>query len=141
MSIWKTELTVPQLQAFMNNTLVEHLDIQITEIGEDYVTATMPVDQRTHQPMGILHGGASVVLAESLGSMAAQMAAEPGRACVGLEINANHISSVRSGRVMGKASPVHIGRSTQVWDIKISEDNGKTVCVSRLTMSVLGSGK
>lgn len=141
MSIWKTTMTVPQLQALTTNTLVEHLDIQITEIGADYLTATMPVDQRTHQPMGILHGGASVALAETLGSIAAQMAAEPGCACVGLEINANHIASVRSGRVTGTATPVHIGRSTQVWDIKITAEEGKTVCVSRLTMSVLNGAK
>ena len=138
MSIWKTEMTVPQLQAFMKNTLVEHLGIEIKEIGPDYITATMPVDTRTHQPMGILHGGASVVLAESLGSMAAQLAAEPGHPCVGLEINANHLSSIRTGSVTGIAKPIHIGRSTQVWDIRIEDENSKAICVSRLTMSVLG---
>ncbi|GGK67469.1 hotdog fold thioesterase [Amphritea balenae] len=139
MSIWKTEMSVAQLQAFMKNTLVEHLGIEISEIGSDYIRATMPVDPRTHQPMGILHGGASVVLAESLGSMAAQLAAEPGHPCVGLEINANHLASIRTGSVTGTARPVHIGRSTQVWDIRIEDDNGKAICVSRLTMSVLSN--
>ena len=139
MSIWKTEMSVAQLQVFMKNTLVEHLGIEIAEIGSDYIRATMPVDPRTHQPMGILHGGASVVLAESLGSMAAQLAAEPGRPCVGLEINANHLASIRTGSVIGTARPIHIGRSTQVWDIRIEDENGKAICVSRLTMSVLGS--
>ncbi|MEH6579269.1 MAG: hotdog fold thioesterase [Amphritea sp.] len=137
MSIWKTQMTVPQLQQFMKNTLVEHLGIEIIEIGDDFVKASMPVDQRTHQPMGILHGGASVVLAESIGSMAAQMAAEPGHPCVGLEVNANHLSSIKTGLVYGTARPIHIGRSTQVWDIRIKDENGKGVCVSRLTMSVL----
>lgn len=139
MSIWKTEMSVAQLQAFMKNTLVEHLGIEISEIGSDYIRATMPVDPRTHQPMGILHGGASVVLAESLGSMAAQLAAEPGHPCVGLEVNANHLASIRTGSVTGTARPVHIGRSTQVWDIRIEDDNGKAICVSRLTMSVLSN--
>jgi len=137
MSIWQTTMTVPQLQSFMKNTLVEHLGIIITEIGDDYIRAVMPVDQRTHQPMGILHGGASVVLAESLGSMAAQMAAKPGVACVGLEVNANHLASIKTGTVVGTARPVHIGRSTQVWDIRINDETEKAVCISRLTVSVL----
>ncbi|WP_432473607.1 hotdog fold thioesterase [Amphritea sp. HPY] len=137
MSIWKTNMTVDQLQSFMKNTLVEHLGIEISEIGDDFIRATMPVDPRTHQPMGILHGGASVVLAESLGSMAAQMAAEPGYPCVGLEVNANHLSSIKTGSVTGTARPIHIGRSTQVWDIRIEDENAKPVCISRLTVSVL----
>ncbi|RTE65789.1 hotdog fold thioesterase [Amphritea opalescens] len=137
MAIWKTEMSIEGLQSFMKNTLVDHLGIKITEIGDDYLCASMPVDSRTHQPMGLLHGGASVVLAETLGSMAAQLAAEPGHHCVGLEINANHLSGIRSGFVYGTASPIHIGRSTQVWDIRIADENGKGVCASRLTMAVL----
>ncbi len=137
MSIWKTQMSVPELQRFMKNTLVEHLGIEIVEIGDDYLKASMPVDTRTHQPMGILHGGASVVLAETVGSMAAQLAAEPGHPCVGLEVNANHLSSIKTGLVYGTAKPIHIGRSTQVWDIRIMDEHDKAVCVSRLTMSVL----
>lgn len=137
MSIWKTQMSVPELQRFMKNTLVEHLGIEIVEIGDDYLKASMPVDTRTHQPMGILHGGASVVLAETVGSMAAQLAAEPGHPCVGLEVNANHLSSIKTGLVYGTAKPIHIGRSTQVWDIRIADEHDKPVCVSRLTMSVL----
>ncbi|WP_417222962.1 hotdog fold thioesterase [Amphritea sp.] len=137
MSIWKTEMSVEALQTFSKNTLVEHLGIQITEVGDDYICASMPVDSRTHQPMGLLHGGASVVLAETLGSVAAQLAAEPGHRCVGLEINANHLSGIRTGHVYGKATPVHIGRSTQVWDIRIVDENDKGICASRITMAVL----
>lgn len=137
MSIWKTQMSVPELQRFMKNTLVEHLGIEIVEIGDDYLKASMPVDTRTHQPMGILHGGASVVLAETVGSMAAQLAAEPGHPCVGLEVNANHLSSIKTGLVYGVAKPIHIGRSTQVWEIRIADEHDKPVCVSRLTMSVL----
>ncbi|MDO6563152.1 hotdog fold thioesterase [Amphritea sp. 1_MG-2023] len=137
MSIWKTEMSAEALQTLCKNTLVEHLGIQITEVGDDYVCASMPVDNRTHQPMGLLHGGASVVLAETLGSVAAQLATESGQHCVGLEINANHLSSIRTGHVYGKASPIHIGRSTQVWDIRIVDENEKAICASRLTMAVL----
>lgn len=137
MSIWKTEMSIEQLQSFAKNTLIDHLGIKITEIGPDFICASMPVDIRTHQPMGLLHGGASVVLAETLGSVAAQLAAEPGHPCVGLEVNANHLSGVSTGYVYGKASPIHIGRTTQVWDIRIQDENNKPVCISRLTMSVL----
>ena len=137
MSIWKNPTTLEQANQVRANTIVEHLGIEFTEIGADYITATMPVDGRTHQPMGILHGGASVVLAETVGSFAAQMAAEPGYYCVGLDINANHLKSVRSGVVTGIAKPIHIGRSTQVWEINITNEENKLVCVSRLTMSVL----
>ncbi|WP_299203545.1 hotdog fold thioesterase [uncultured Amphritea sp.] len=138
MSIWKTEKSIDELQLFATNTLIDHLGIKITEIGSDYISASMPVDCRTHQPMGLLHGGASVVLAETLGSVAAQLAAEPGHSCVGLEINANHLSGISTGTVYGTASPVHIGRSTQVWDIRIVDEKGKAICISRLTVAVLG---
>ncbi|MCP4159559.1 MAG: hotdog fold thioesterase [Deltaproteobacteria bacterium] len=138
MTIWKSPMTPEQINS-MENTIVNHLDIKITEVGDDYIKATMPVDHRTHQPMGILHGGASVVLAETLGSIAAHMAGEPGTYSVGLEVNANHVRSVSKGLVTGVGRPVHVGRTTQIWDIKIVDEEGKTVCVSRLTMAVLNN--
>jgi len=120
------------------NTMVEHLGITITAIGDNYIEARMPVDKRTHQPMGLLHGGASVVLAETLGSFGAFLCVNPEeKACVGLEINANHIRSVREGFVIGRATPKHIGKTTQVWEITVSTEEGKLVCVSRLTVQVL----
>ncbi len=139
MSIWKSKLTLHEINHITKNTLVQHLGIKIIEIGDDYIIGSMPVDHRTHQPMGILHGGASVALAETLGSIAAQMTVAPGHHCVGLEINANHLASIKQGMVYGAAKPVHIGRSTQVWDIRITDDNDKRVCISRLTMVVLAS--
>jgi len=139
MAIWKHKLSTAEIQQITENTLVRHLGIQITDVGDDYIKASMPVDHRTHQPMGILHGGASVALAETVGSLAAQMCVEPGHFVVGLEINANHIRSVRQGLVFGVATPIHIGRSTHVWNIRISDEQDKTVCISRLTMSVLKS--
>jgi len=137
MTIWKSRLTAEQLKDLAAETMVAHLDIEITEIGDDYIKGTMPVDHRTRQPMGILHGGASVALAETIGSYAAYMAVEPGSQCVGLEINANHIRSVKSGQVTGTARPLHLGRSTQLWDIRITDAQGHLVCVSRLTMAIL----
>jgi 1,4-dihydroxy-2-naphthoyl-CoA hydrolase len=139
MAIWKQQLSTEEIERITDNTLVRHLGIQVTEIGDDYLKATMPVDHRTHQPMGILHGGASVALAETIGSLGAQMCAEPGYFVVGLEINANHIRSMRSGLATGVATPIHVGRSTQVWNIRIADEQDKTVCISRLTMSVLKS--
>jgi 1,4-dihydroxy-2-naphthoyl-CoA hydrolase len=136
--IWHRNYTLDELQAMGQNTIHEVLDIRITEIGIDYLCGTMPVDARTHQPAGILHGGASVVLAESLGSIAAALVADPERfQCVGLDINANHIRSKKEGIVTGKATPIHIGRSTQVWAIDICDEIGKRVCIARLTMAVL----
>ena len=137
MSIWNSETTVEALNQASDNTLVRHLGIEFTEIGDDSMSATMPVDHRTHQPMGILHGGASVSLAETVGSTAAAMATREGYYVVGLDINANHIRSVREGLVSATAKPIHIGGSTQVWEIIITDDQGKTTCVSRLTMAVL----
>ena len=139
MSIWNGQPTLEQLNTLQrNNTIAEVIGIEITEIGDDYLRGTMPVDHRTHQPMGILHGGASVVLAESLGSMAANLCVDTTKSyCVGLDINANHLRAVRSGNVIGTAKPIHLGRSTQVWEIKIESEEGKPVCISRLTMSVL----
>ena len=118
--------------------MVEHLGIELTELGPNYLCGKMPVDHRTHQPMGLLHGGASVALAETLGSIAAQLQVDQSKyACVGLEINANHIKGVRSGFVYGKATPVHLGRSNQVLEIKITNEAEDLVCLSRITMAVI----
>ncbi len=119
---------------------MQAIGIRITEIGDDYLRGTMPVDGRTHQPYGILHGGASVALAETLGSTAAVLCCETGRAAVGLEINANHLRAVRDGIVTGTARPVHLGRSTQVWEIRIENEAGELGCIARLTMAVVSSG-
>ena len=117
---------------------MEVLGIRFTAIGENFLEAEMPVDRRTHQPRGILHGGASVALAETLGSVGAALTVDPAKfRCVGLEINANHIRSVSEGVVTGRAEPIHIGRTTQVWEIRIRDKEDKLVCVSRLTMAVL----
>ena len=137
MAIWKSDVSLDLLNESGRNTMIEHLGIRMVEIGDDYLKASMPVDQRTHQPLGLLHGGASVVLAETIGSTAAQLCAEPGYYCLGLDINANHLRGVRSGLVYAVARPIHVGRTTQVWDIRISDENDKPVCISRLTMAVL----
>lgn len=130
--------TLEGLNAFSEDSMVRHVGITFTEIGKDYVKATMPVDHRTHQPLGLLHGGASVTLAETLGSVAATMTVDPDKYyCVGLEINANHIKSVKSGEVEGTARALHIGKSTQVWEIKIINTDEQLVCISRLTMAVI----
>lgn len=119
-------------------TLVSHLGIEFLEVSSDKLVAKMPVDERTVQPYGILHGGASVVLAETLGSIGAQLNVSESEVCVGLEINANHLKRVREGYVIGTATPIHRGKSTQVWEIKITtEDYEKWVCISRITLSVL----
>ncbi len=132
------EITVNDLNAMKKNTLMEHLDIEFTEIGTDFIKAKMPVDHRHHQPYGLLHGGASVVLAETLGSVAAHCSVDSSKKLtVGLEVNANHLKSVRSGYVFGKATPLHVGKSTHVWEITIEDEQGKKVCVSRITMSVI----
>jgi len=113
------------------------IDIRITAIGEDFLRGTMPVDSRTRQPYGILHGGASVALAETLGSTAAMLCCDEGMATVGVEINANHLRAVREGLVTGTARPLHVGRSTQVWEIRIENAAGELTCISRLTMAVV----
>ena len=120
-------------------TLADALGMELTEVTPDYLEGRMPVDGRTHQPMGLLHGGASVALAETLGSIAAMLRVDRTKqACVGLEINANHIKGVRDGWVRGRATPVHVGRSTQVWEIRIThEETGALVCLSRITMAVI----
>ncbi|MBB5635446.1 1,4-dihydroxy-2-naphthoyl-CoA hydrolase [Pedobacter cryoconitis] len=136
--IWFTEFTPQQLNDRPKNHLGGLLDIQFTEIGEDSVTATMPVDERTHQPAGILHGGASVVLAETLGSIASFMCIDPVLyQAVGLEINANHLRPVKSGKVTGICKSLHKGAKTHVWEIKIYDDRGKMNCVSRLTVAII----
>ncbi len=138
MSIWHRMPQVEELNQRGLNTAVSHLGIEITEVGEDFLTGTMPVDERTRQPRGILHGGSSVLLAESLGSIAANYCVDPDKAfCVGMEVNANHLRSVKGGLVTGTARPVHLGRSTQVWEIGIRNQAGKLVCLSRLTMAVV----
>jgi len=133
---WPEGATLEALNAQSTGTLMEVLGITFTELGAGYLRATMPVDARTHQPYGLLHGGASVALAETLGSSAGMLMAG-GNAVVGLEINANHLRAVRSGLVTGTARPVHIGRSTQVWEIRIEDDVAKLVCISRITLAVL----
>ena len=135
--IWKREFTLENLNEFTKNTMVEHLDIEFTRIGDDFICATMPVDHRTAQPYGLLHGGASVALAETLGSMASYMALEDPYYSVGLEIKANHIKSITTGRVTGTTRPVHLGRTTHVWDISITNDANELICVSRITIAVL----
>ncbi len=138
MGIFKEGITTDILNKWSENTLAEQLGMQITVIGEDFLEATMPVDRRTHQPMGMLHGGASVSLAETLGSVAATLCVDQTKSfCVGLEINANHLKSVREGLVTGIAKPIHIGKKTQVWEIRITNEQNELVCISRITMAVL----
>jgi 1,4-dihydroxy-2-naphthoyl-CoA hydrolase len=138
MSIWRSPLTVKAANATGAGTLLEPLGIVFTEIGDDFVRGTMPVDARTHQPYGLLHGGASVALAETLGSVGATMCVDASRyLCVGQEINANHLRPVRSGKVTGTARPRHVGARSQVWSIDIVDDAGALVCVSRLTVAVI----
>lgn len=137
--IWfKKELTLSDIHHLRSNNMAEYLGIEFTELGPDFLKATMPVDHRTNQPYGILHGGASCVLAETLGSIGAALVMDESQfICVGLEINANHIRSVREGLVTGVATPIHLGRSTQVWDIRIHDQQEKLVCISRLTVAIL----
>ncbi|WP_426661439.1 hotdog fold thioesterase [Rhodanobacter aciditrophus] len=138
MGIWQQDTDLARINAWSANTLMEVLGIRITGIGEDWLRGSMPVDHRTHQPYGLLHGGASVALAETLGSMAAMLTLDPARfRAVGLEINANHVRGVREGTVAGTAKALHLGRSTQVWEIRIEDERQKLVCVSRLTMAVV----
>ncbi|MFU8797451.1 MAG: hotdog fold thioesterase [Gammaproteobacteria bacterium] len=136
--IWKQSITLDSLNARGKNTMVEYLGIEIIDIHDHYLIGKMPVDHRTRQPLGIMHGGASCVLAESVGSMAANMAVDQTQYyCVGLDINTNHIRAARDGFVFAKAKPFHIGKTTQVWDIKIRNADDQLVSVTRLTMAVL----
>jgi 1,4-dihydroxy-2-naphthoyl-CoA hydrolase len=136
--IWRRQVTPEQLQERSRKTLAEHLGIRVTEVGDNYLRATMPVNSATHQPQGILHGGASVALAETVGSLAANLCVDTEKFfCVGQEINANHLRPVATGLVTGTARPFHIGARSQVWGIEIHNEEGKLVCISRLTMAVV----
>ena len=138
MSIWKRQPDLDSLHSNRKNTISELLDIRFESFDEQSITASMPVDARTHQPYGLLHGGASVVLAETLGSMASYHCIDTSRFyCVGLEVNANHLRALRSGRVTGVCRPVHLGRSTHVWDIRLHGEDGKPSCISRLTVAIV----
>src|SRR5258706_10557066 len=141
MTIWRSLRSVEDLNASRPGTMVEHLGIEFTEIGDDFVRATMPVDGRTRQPYGLLHGGASVVLAETLGSTGAVMCVDRAEfLCVGQEINANHVRSARRGLVTGTARPVHLGGRSHVWAIEIVNDEQDLVCVSRVTIAIVKVG-
>ncbi len=136
-SIWFRTPTLDALNV-PSPTLVSHLGIRFIEIGDDYLKATMPVDHRTHQPMGLLHGGASVALAETMGSVGAYLCVDMAQqSVVGLEINANHIRAVRAGMVTGTAKPIHIGKTTQLWEIRIHDEQERLTCISRITLAVL----
>lgn len=135
MSIWNHEMSLESLNASNKGTMGEAIGLEFTAIGEDYLEATMPVDQRTKQPYGLLHGGASVALAETLGSVAAMLALKnpEKQAAVGIEINANHMRAVREGKVTGRVTPLRLGRSIQVWSIEIRDEERRLTCQSRLT--------
>lgn len=137
--IWfHKSIQVHDIQPLGKNTIAEQIGIEFMEIGPDFIKGRMPVDHRTHQPYGLLHGGASCVLAETLGSVASALVIDQSKfICVGLEINANHIRGVREGFVTGTATPIHIGASTHVWDIRIQDEREKLVCISRLTVAIL----
>jgi 1,4-dihydroxy-2-naphthoyl-CoA hydrolase len=138
MAIWKQRADLDTVNAWSARTLMRALGIRITEIGDDFLRGTMPVDHRTKQPFGLLHGGASVALAESLGSLAGTLCIDANeQMAVGLDINANHVRAVTDGVVTGTARPLHIGRNTQVWEIRIEDEGGKLVCISRLTLAVV----
>ena len=136
-SPFRRTITLEALNALSRGTAMEPLGIVFTEIGADYLRGTMPVDARTRQPYGLLHGGASALLAETLGSTAGGLCVDEGQGVVGIEINANHLAGVREGLVTGTARPLHVGRSTQVWEIRIEDERGRAVCVSRLTLAVV----
>jgi len=137
MAIWFVPVDLEEINKWTAGSMDEHLGIRFTEVGEDYIKGTMPVDRRTQQPFGLLHGGASVVLAESLGSVAANLCVDATKYyCVGLEVNANHLRPVSSGTVTGVATPLHQGKTVQIWDIRIYNEDGKMNCISRLTVAV-----
>lgn len=140
MAIWKDPVDLDRLNGWSRGTMMETLDIRFIGSGDDWLRGTMPVDHRTQQPFGLLHGGASVVLAETLGSSAALLTLDVEKqVAVGLDINANHIRGVRGGLVIGTARAAHLGRTTQVWEIRIEDEEGKLVCLSRLTMAVVAA--
>lgn len=137
MSIWRTAATPEELNERGSRTMPGYLGIRVTEIGPDFLRATMPVNERTHQPFGVLHGGASVALAETVGSLAAMLSVDPNYLVLGQDINANHLRSISSGLVTATARPFHLGRSSHVWHIEIRDEQERLVCVSRLTMAVV----
>ncbi|MFT4834530.1 MAG: 1,4-dihydroxy-2-naphthoyl-CoA hydrolase [Marinoscillum sp.] len=134
-------VTITGLNEFCKNTAVSHLDIDFVEIGEDYLVAEMPVSEKTKQSLGLLHGGASVLLAETLGSVAASLVLDKSQFAVGLEINANHLKSARDGKVIGKVTPIHIGKSTHLWEIRITNEAGQLITISKITMAILDHKK
>ena len=139
-SPFRREASVERLNQLSRGTAMEPLGIVFTEVGHDFVRGSMPVDERTRQPYGLLHGGASVLLAETLGSSAGNLCVPEGKVCVGIEINANHVRAARDGVVTGTARPVHVGGRTQVWEIRIEDAAGELVCISRLTLAVISAG-
>jgi 1,4-dihydroxy-2-naphthoyl-CoA hydrolase len=140
-TIWRSLRSVEELNSGRAGTMIEHLGIEFTEIGDDFIRGTMPVDERTHQPYGLLHGGASVALAETLGSLGATLCIDTTEyQCVGQEINANHVRPARTGLVTGTARPVHLGGRSQVWTIDIVNEFRRLVCTSRLTVAVVRRG-
>jgi 1,4-dihydroxy-2-naphthoyl-CoA hydrolase len=137
--IWKkSQMDIQSINALSKQTMAEILEIKFTEIGNDFIKATMPVNHKTHQPYGLLHGGASAALAETIGSVASALCIDTDtQICVGIEINCNHIRGKKDGVVTATASPLHIGNTTHVWDIRIKDEQEKLICVSRLTVAVL----
>ena len=135
-SIWKKEISLDLLNSFSAKTMLERIGIRFTEIGDDYLSSSMPVDERTHQPFGILHGGASAALIETLGSVASTWAVAANQYCVGVEVNANHVRSKRSGTVVGTARPIHTGREIQVWQIDIRDEEERLISSGRITLAV-----
>lgn len=137
-TLWRRPVAADELNALADSTMDGHLGIRFTDVGADYLRATMPVDERTRQPFGILHGGASVALAESLGSVASNLCVDAKRyQCVGIEVNANHIRAVGAGRVTGTVRPLHVGGKIHVWEIKLRDTDERLTCVARLTVAVL----
>lgn len=138
--MWKKSVSLEAINKMSENTLMSRLEMEVTEVGADFLKGTMPVSQLTHQPMGFLHGGASAALAESLGSIAGNLAAPEGFYCVGVEINASHVQGKQTGQVTGIATPVRVGNSLQVWQIHIEDEQGQLICSSRLTLAVRKMG-
>jgi len=138
MKIFPSNLSLEHIKTISEVNMLGHLGIEITHLGDNFIEGTMPVNEKTMQPFGLLHGGASVVLAESLGSLAANLIVNDlQKVAVGLEINANHLKPVKKGLVTGKASPIHLGKSTQVWEILLSDEDKNLICISRLTVAIV----
>lgn len=137
MSIWKRPISIDLITQRNQHTMADFLGIHYSGVGDDSLSATMPVDERTRQPLGIMHGGASCVLAETVGSVAANYCVDEDHYCVGLDINTNHIRSIREGKVIATAKPFHLGKSTQVWSIEIKNEADQLISINRLTMAVL----